>query len=66
MRDWCWISLSNGWFGTSATTDGYRAHDLARSALVSFFKRHLKGEEDGVLDHLLTDSPDVCLALQLP
>ena len=48
----------------SATADGLRAHDITRSALLSFFRRHLKAEEDGVLDALATSSPEVCLSIQ--
>lgn len=49
-----------------ATADGLQVHTLARSALVSFFKRHLKAEEDGVLDQLATNSPAVCLGMTSP
>jgi dienelactone hydrolase len=59
------VAALNAWFGTTATTDGLRVHDLTRSALVSFFKRHLKGEEDGVLDGFFNNCPDVSLALQI-
>jgi hypothetical protein len=55
----------NRWYQTTNTTDGYRAQDLVRTALVSFFKRHLKGEEDGGLKRLAESPADVSLALEL-
>ena len=55
----------NALYQTAITTDGYRAHDLARSALVSFFKRHLSGVEDGGLKKLAESPADVSLALEL-
>lgn len=50
--------------GDSATTGGLQTHVLARSAVLSFFKRHLRGEEDGVLDQLATNSANVSLAIR--
>ncbi len=42
---------------TNATIDGFRAQDLARAALLSFFRRHLLGQEDGILDQMVADYP---------
>jgi hypothetical protein len=55
----------NALYQKTITTDGYRAQDLVRTALVSFFKRHLKGEEDGGLKKLAESTADVSLALEL-
>lgn len=59
------LGVQSQLFGQKATTEGCRAQSIARSALLSFFRRHLLSVEDGVLDLLVTNSPDVCLALDL-
>ena len=62
------LETFNQAFGTPnsrATMDGPSTHALLRSILLSFFKRHLKGEEDGVMDGLATSSSSICSAIRL-
>jgi predicted dienelactone hydrolase len=40
-----------------ASVEGVQVQAIARSVVLSFFKRHLNGEEDGVLDNVMTNSP---------
>ena len=49
--------------GQVGTADCMQAQYLAGSAMLSFFRRHLLGQEDGVLDQLATSSPAVNLSL---
>jgi dienelactone hydrolase len=58
------LNRFNQLFAQSATTEGLHAHVLARSVVLSFFKRHLRGEEDGVLDQFATNSAAVSLAIR--
>lgn len=48
-----------------APLDALQTQDFARSALLSFFRRHLKSEEDGVLDGLATNSPAIARAIRM-
>jgi dienelactone hydrolase len=45
--------------------DALQTQDFARSALLSFFRRHLKSEEDGVLDGLATNSLAIARAIRM-
>lgn len=46
-----------------ASVEGVQVQAIARSVVLSFFKRHLNGEEDGVLDQVLTNSTAVATAV---
>ena len=46
-----------------ASVAGVQAQAIARSVVLSFFKRHLNGEEDGVLDDIATNSTAVATAV---
>jgi hypothetical protein len=64
--DYCYLvdrAVVNQMFGQAGTTDTKQVQALTRSALLSFFRRHLLGQEDGVLDRLATNTPAVSLSL---